>query len=68
MSHPTPTAEEQVDFLKKIQNLFDESFFQATYKYALLIALTDLAIEHGDDGGNELFIDKKLIAKRFSEL
>lgn len=68
MSYPTPTAEEQIEFLKKIQNLFEDSFFQATYKYALLITLTDLAIEHGDDSGRELFIGKKLIAKRFAEL
>jgi hypothetical protein len=44
-----PSAESQIVFLKKIQTLFDDSSFNATYKYALLISLTDLAIEHGDD-------------------
>lgn len=63
-----PSAEDQIEFLKKIQSLFEDSFFQATYKYALLIALTDLAIEYGEDSGKELFIDKKLIGKRFAEL
>jgi 5-methylcytosine-specific restriction endonuclease McrA len=68
MTHPIPTAEEQIIFLKKIQSLFEDSFFQATYKYALLITLTDLSIEIGKDNGAELFIDKKAIAKRFAEL
>ena len=63
-----PTAEEQIEFLKKIQSLFEDSFFQATYKYALLIALADLAIEFGGNDGEPLFLDKKLIAKRFAEL
>jgi len=68
MSHLIPSAEEQISFLKKIQNLFEDSVFQATYKYALLIALTDLAIELGADNNNELFLDKKVIARRFAEL
>jgi 5-methylcytosine-specific restriction endonuclease McrA len=64
----TPSAERQIEFLKKIQTLFEDSFFQATYKYALLITLTDLAIEHGEDDGEELFLDKKWIGERFAEL
>lgn len=64
----TPSAEEQIVFLKKIQTLFDDSSFSATYKYALLITLTNLAIEMGSDDGKELSIDSKLIAKRFSEI
>ena len=64
----TPSAEEQIVFLKKIQTLFDDSSFSATYKYALLITLTNLAIEMGNDDGKELSIDSKLIAKRFSEI
>ncbi len=63
-----PSAEEQIIFLKKIQTLFDDSSFSATYKYALLITLTNLAIEMGSDDGRELSIDSKLIAKRFSEI
>jgi 5-methylcytosine-specific restriction endonuclease McrA len=63
-----PSAEEQIIFLKKIQTLFDDSSFSATYKYALLITLTNLAIEMGNDDGKELKIDSRLIAKRFSEI
>lgn len=63
-----PSAEDQINFLKKIQTLFDDSSFNATYKYALLITLTDLAIEHGGDEGNPLELKSELIATRFSEI
>jgi hypothetical protein len=63
-----PSAERQVEFLRMIQSMFEDSFFQATYKYALLITLTDLSIELGNNDGKTLFLDKKLIAKRFAEL
>ncbi len=63
-----PSAEDQITFLKKIQTLFDDSSFNATYKYALLITLTDLAIEYGNDFGNPLELKSELIAARFSEI
>jgi 5-methylcytosine-specific restriction endonuclease McrA len=63
-----PSAEDQITFLKKIQTLFDDSSFNATYKYALLITLTDLAIEYGDDQGKPLELKSELIATRFSEI
>jgi 5-methylcytosine-specific restriction endonuclease McrA len=63
-----PSAESQIVFLKKIQTLFDDSSFNATYKYALLITLTDLAIEHGDDSGNPLELKGELITTRFAEI
>jgi len=64
----TPSAESQIAFLKKIQTLFDDSSFNATYKYALLITLTDLAIEHGNDQGTPLELKSELIATRFAEI
>ncbi len=64
----TPSAEDQITFLKKIQSLFDDSSFNATYKYALLITLTDLAIEYGDDQGKPVELKSELIATRFSEI
>jgi 5-methylcytosine-specific restriction endonuclease McrA len=63
-----PSAEEQLDFLTKVQRLFNESDFSSTYKYALLITLTNLAIEMGNDDGKVLNIDSRLVAKRFSEI
>ncbi len=35
----------QLDFLQHVQRIFDEGEFVATYKFALLIALVELAIE-----------------------
>ena len=44
---PPPSAEAQLAFLAKLQRLFSEGDFTATYKFALLIALADLAVELG---------------------
>jgi 5-methylcytosine-specific restriction endonuclease McrA len=63
-----PSAEEQLDFLNKVQRLFNESDFSSTYKYALLISLADLAIELGKDDGSELELSNRQIADRFIEL
>jgi 5-methylcytosine-specific restriction endonuclease McrA len=63
-----PSAEEQLDFLTKVQRLFNESDFSSTYKYALLISLADLAIELGRDDDSELELSNRQIAERFIEL
>jgi 5-methylcytosine-specific restriction endonuclease McrA len=63
-----PSAEEQLDFLTKVQRLFNESDFSSTYKYALLISLADLAIELGKDDSSELELSNRQIAERFIEL
>lgn len=63
-----PSAEEQLDFLTKVQRLFNESDFSSTYKYALLISLADLAIELGKDDESELELSNRQIAERFIEL
>jgi len=63
-----PSAEEQLDFLTKIQRLFNASDFSSTYKYALLISLADLAIELGKDDDSPLELTNRQIAKRFIEL
>lgn len=64
----TPSAQEQLDFLTKIQRLFNESDFSSTYKYALLISLADLAIELGKDDNSPLELSNRRIAERFIEL
>ena len=61
----TPSAEEQVRFLTQIQRLLAEGLFVATYKYALLLALADLAVELGDDTGAALQIPTSRIAEKF---
>lgn len=59
-----PTAEQQLQFLTNFQRLLAEGQFVATYKYALLLALADIAIESGDDSGEHLFIPTALIAEK----
>ena len=44
-----PTAQEQLKFLKNIQLILQSGSFSSTYKFALLISLSRLAIEKGED-------------------
>lgn len=63
-----PTAEAQLSFLAKVQRLFAEGDFTATYKFALLISLADLAVELGSDDGRELLLTNSQIGHRFIQL
>ena len=63
-----PSPEAQLVFLSKLQRLFAEGDFTATYKFALLIALADLAVELGDDSGAALELGHRGIAAKFIEL
>jgi hypothetical protein len=65
---PPPSAEAQLAFLAKLQRLFAEGDFTATYKFALLISLADLAVEVGADDGSELPLSNRQIAERFVQL
>jgi 5-methylcytosine-specific restriction endonuclease McrA len=60
-----PSAEEQLTFLTKLQRLFTEGDFTATYKFALLISFADLAVESGRDDGDALSLHLRQIAERF---
>lgn len=60
-----PSPEEQLKFLANLQRLLAEGQFVATYKYSLLLALADLAVELGDDSGNCLEIPTRRIAEQF---
>jgi len=64
-SLPPPSPEAQLAFLAKLQRLFAEGDFTATYKLALLIAFAELAVEHGTDDGAELDLTVRQIAERF---
>jgi hypothetical protein len=66
MSVPSP--QEQIEFLQKVQRLLSEGLFVASYKFALLRSLADLAVLKGDDSGSELEISIKDIAKVFIDL
>ncbi|PWF49425.1 HNH endonuclease [Massilia glaciei] len=65
---PSPSAEEQLRFLSNIQRVFAEGDFTATYKYALLIAFADLAVELGGDDGRELALSTRQIGERFIQM
>jgi hypothetical protein len=60
-----PSPDEQIRFLVNIQRLLDEGQFVASYKFALLLALADLSIEHGDDSGGPLQLCTDTIAEKF---
>lgn len=68
MMWAVPTPEEQVQFLRNIQRLLAEGLFVASYKFALVHALADLAVLNGDDTGAPLEISTKDIAAKFVEL
>ena len=68
MTWPIPTPEQQVHFLRNIQRLLAEGLFVASYKFALVHALADLAVLKGDDSGAPLEISTKEIAAKFVEL
>lgn len=63
-----PTATEQLKFLKKIQRILQSGKFTSTYKFALLISLTQLSIEQGDDSGAPLTLEYVDIAEKFIDL
>ena len=60
-----PSSDEHLVFLVKLQRLLSEGDFTATYKYALLIALADIAVEQGHDDVRVLDIPMRLIAEKF---
>jgi len=63
-----PTAQEQLKFLKNIQLILQSGSFSSTYKFALLISLSRLAIEKGEDSGEQLALEYSDIAEKFIEL
>ena len=67
-THPLPSADAKLVFLGKLQRLFTESDFTATYKFALLITPADLAVELGADDSEELMVSIGQIAERFIQL
>ncbi len=63
-----PTAQEQLKFLKNIQLILQSGSFSSTYKFALLISLSRLAIEKGENSGKSLSLEYTEIAEKFIEL
>jgi hypothetical protein len=44
MTFSAPTPEQQIQFLHDLQRIFEEGDFSATYKFALLMALAEIAV------------------------
>jgi hypothetical protein len=63
-----PTAQEQLKFLKNIQLILQSGSFSSTYKFALLISLSRLSIEKGEDEGGTLILEYTDLAEKFIEL
>lgn len=63
-----PSDADQLLFLTRFQRILDEGQFVATYKFALLLALIEIAIERGDDSGRSLDVPLEWIAEKFIEL
>lgn len=68
MLNLVPSAQEQLRFLKNIQLILQSGNFSSTYKFALLISLSRLAIEKGEDSGKSLALEYRDIAEKFIEL
>jgi hypothetical protein len=64
---PIPNPSDQLRFLKDIQALLEDGQFIATYKFALLIALADLAVESGIDDDRPLTVPLSAIADKYVE-
>ncbi len=63
-----PTAEFQLNFLRRIQWLLESSYYTSTYKFALLMAMVNLAIESGINDDSEHSISYEQLAERFIQL
>jgi len=67
MAPPPPEDRAQLEFLQSVQRIFEEGEFAATCKFALLVALVELAIERGEDSGAPLELPIEAIAEKFIE-
>ncbi len=77
MSHPNhlshlalaaPSADFQIDFLRNLQWLLESSSYNTTYKFALIIALSNLSIESGISDQRSLPLSYEQIAEQFIAL
>ena len=59
-----PSADQQLLFLRQIQQLLTDATFTSTYKYALLLAIAELAVELGNDSGDVLAIPITTLAEK----
>jgi hypothetical protein len=60
-----PSDSQQLEFLANIQRLLSEGQFVATYKYALLLALADIAVEVAGESSGTVGIETRRVAEKF---
>ena len=65
---PAPSDAFTLAFLDKVERILAMGRFTSTYKFALLIALANLAVEQGDDSGDALELDLDDVARHFLAL
>jgi hypothetical protein len=63
-----PSAHFQLDFIERFQRLLDSGGFVATYKYALLISLCNVAAEQGFDDARPQRIQISDLGQQFMRL
>lgn len=64
-AHASPDA--RIQFLRNLQNLLEEGDFSSTYKYALLHALADIAVEAPEPGDGPLAVHTTQLGAKFIE-
>jgi len=55
-------------FLSHIDRLLSAGRFTSTYKFALLLSLSNIAVEKGDDSGRPMHVDLDDVARQFIAL
>jgi hypothetical protein len=68
MNLDQPSSEFQLEFIEKIQRLLDSGSFVATYKYALLISLCNVAVEKGFDDDRQQVVRLTDLGEQFLRL
>ncbi|PNK59628.1 HNH endonuclease [Psychrobacter sp. FDAARGOS_221] len=63
-----PTADFQINFLRNIQWLLESSAYTSTYKFALLVAISNLSIESGINNDSTCSISYYQLAEQFIQL
>jgi len=62
------SAEDHLGFLSRLERLLSAGRFTSTYKFALLLSLSNIAVEKGDDSGRPMRVDLDDVARQFIAL
>ena len=61
-------ASSHLTFLFHLEHLFSAGRFTSTYKFSLLLSLSNIAVEKGDDSGSALRVSLDDVARQFIAL